>query len=81
MQSYLMDIGFDIWKSVVIGYTSPNTPPTYNVAKKASEHNEKSMNVILCGLSESKFFNVMHCKSKKKKNWRKFKTSMKVMKR
>lgn len=32
---------------------------------KASEHNTKAMNFILCGLSELDFVKVMHCESKK----------------
>jgi hypothetical protein len=58
-----MALGFDIWKSVVTGYTTPKTPPTDTVGKKASENDAKSMNAILCGLSESEFVKVMHCKS------------------
>jgi hypothetical protein len=34
MQTYLMDLGFDIWKSVVTGYTTPKTPPTDNVREE-----------------------------------------------
>jgi hypothetical protein len=48
-----MDLGFDIWKSVVTGYTTPTTPPTDAGQKEASENNAKSMNAILCSLSES----------------------------
>jgi hypothetical protein len=65
MQTYLMALGFDIWKSVVTGYTTPTTPPTDVVGKKPSENNAKSMNAILCGLSESEFVKVMHCGSTK----------------
>jgi hypothetical protein len=60
-----MALGFDIWKSIMTGYTTPTTPPTDAVGKKPSENNAKSMNAILCGLSESKFVKVMHCGSKK----------------
>jgi hypothetical protein len=60
-----MDIGFDIWKLVVIGYISPTTPKIDAVGKNPSENNEKSMNDILCGLSESDFVKVMHCGSTK----------------
>jgi hypothetical protein len=27
MQTYLMALGFDIWKSFMTGYTTPTTPP------------------------------------------------------
>jgi hypothetical protein len=56
-----MDLGFDIWKSVVTGYTTPTTPPTDVARKNPSENNAKSMNSILCGLSKSEFVKVMHC--------------------
>jgi hypothetical protein len=53
MQTYLMALGFDIWQFVVTGYKAPTSPPTDQAGKKASENNAKSMNAILCGLSES----------------------------
>ena len=46
-------------------YTTPTTPPTDAAKKKSSEHSEKDMNAILCGLSESEFVKVMHCGSTK----------------
>jgi hypothetical protein len=49
----------------VTGYTTPTTPPTDMIKKKASENDAKAMNAILCGLSESNFIKVMHCKSTK----------------
>jgi hypothetical protein len=54
-----MDLGFDIWKSVVIGYTSATTLPTYMTEKNESENDAKYMNAILCRLLESIFFKVM----------------------
>jgi hypothetical protein len=63
MQTYIMALGFDIWKSVVTEYTTPNNPPTDNDMKKANEHNAKATNAILCGLSKSKIFKVMHYES------------------
>jgi hypothetical protein len=65
MHNYIMALGFDICQSVVTGYTVPKNPPMDNIEKKDSEHNAKAMNAILCGLSESIFFKVMHCESKK----------------
>ena len=65
MQTYLMDVGMDIWELVVIGYIAPRTPPTNAVGKKSSENDEKSMNAILCSLSKFEFVKVMHCKSTK----------------
>jgi hypothetical protein len=60
-----MALGFDIWESIVTGYTTPTTSPIDTVRKKSSENNAKAMNAILCGLSESEFVKVMHCKSTK----------------
>jgi hypothetical protein len=65
MHTYLVALGFDIWKSIMTGYIAPKNPPTYNVRKNASEHNAKSMNVILCGLLELEFVKMMHCESEK----------------
>lgn len=65
MQTYLMDLGFNIWQLIVLGYVAQTTPPTYVDGKKLSENNAKSMNVILCDLSKSKFVKVMHCESTK----------------
>jgi hypothetical protein len=65
MRTYIMSLGFDIWKLVMIGYTTPTNPPTNTIKKKASENDAKSMNAILCGLLESEFVKVMHCKSTK----------------
>jgi hypothetical protein len=65
MRTYLMALGFYIWKLVMTGYIAPTTLPTDSVGKKPSEHNAKDINVILCILSESEFVKVMHCKSTK----------------
>jgi hypothetical protein len=56
-----MALGFDIWKSVMTGYTTPTNPPIVVVGNNPSENNAKSMNVILCGLSEYEFVKVTHC--------------------
>jgi len=61
MWTYLLALGFDICLLVMIGYIAPKNPPIDNAGKKASEHNEKAMNSILCGLSEIFFVKVMHC--------------------
>jgi hypothetical protein len=54
-----MALGFDIWQSIMTGYTTPTTPPTYTTEKKASEDDAKSMNSIFCGLSGLEFVKVM----------------------
>jgi hypothetical protein len=65
MGTYLMDLVFDIWKSIVTSYIAPTTPPIDVASKKPSKNNAKSMNTIFCNLFESNFFKVMHCESKK----------------
>jgi hypothetical protein len=34
MKIYLMDLGYDVWKAIESGYTTPSTPPTDIVEKK-----------------------------------------------
>lgn len=63
METYLSALGFDIWQSVVDGYKTLATSPTNVAGKKLSECNAKAKNAILCGLPESEFLKVMHCKS------------------
>lgn len=63
METYLSALGFDIWQSIIDGYTTHATSPTDVAGKKLSECNAKDKNAILCGLSKSEFVKVMHCKS------------------
>ncbi|XP_057821105.2 uncharacterized protein LOC131033831 [Cryptomeria japonica] len=63
IKAYIMSLGFDVWMSIVNGYTLPSQPPTDLDGKRAFESNAKTMNAILCGLSESKFVKVTHCES------------------
>ena len=65
MKTYLMDLGFDIWKSFVTIYTTIKNPPTCATRKKPNENNSKDMNSILCGLSESNFVKVIYRGSEK----------------
>jgi hypothetical protein len=65
MKSFLLSLGFDIWKSVVDGYTAPANPPTNIVGKKICNENSRVVNVILGGLTNSICVKVMHCKSAK----------------
>jgi hypothetical protein len=50
MQTLLMALAFDIFKFVVTGYKAPTYPPMDKDRNNVSVNNEKSMNVILCGL-------------------------------
>ena len=63
MTVFLMAQVFEVWNSVVNGYTTPTTPPTNTNGKKLYESNAKAMDVILSGLSRSKFVKVIHCDS------------------
>jgi hypothetical protein len=65
MKSYLMALGFDVWISVVNGYTAPTTAPSQVVAKKLYNYNSRVVNAILGGLANSIFVKVTHCKSTK----------------
>jgi hypothetical protein len=65
MRSYLMDLGCDVWLSMVNGYTTPTTAPLDIVAKKLCDDNSMDVNAILGGLANPIFVKVMHCKSKK----------------
>jgi len=78
MWTYILSLGFDIWKSIITGYTTPTTPPTDAAGKNPRENSAKSMNVILCGLSKFEFVKVMHCELKNKIGTN-FKTSTKAM--
>jgi hypothetical protein len=41
MKTYIQAHGFDVWKAVVDGYTTPTTPPTDRDGKKLSENNSR----------------------------------------
>jgi hypothetical protein len=57
--------GFQVWQSIVDGYTTPVVPPTNDKAVKLGENNSKSKNALLNGLSDTVFTKVVHCKSSK----------------
>ena len=59
MKSYLMSLRFDVWHSIVSGYTNPKTPPIDIDGKNPYHHNAKAMNAILSGLLEKELFKVM----------------------
>ena len=50
MRRYLMELGSDIWKSIVNGYTTLTTPTIETTRKKLGNDNVKAINVVLCGL-------------------------------
>ena len=60
MEAYLILLGFDDWDSVVNGYKIPKNTPTYLIEIKENEHNAKSMNAVIRGLSRIEFVKVMN---------------------
>jgi hypothetical protein len=65
MRTYIHAQGFQVWQSIVDGYTAPAVPPTNDKAVKLGENNSKATNALLNGLSDSVFTKVAHCKSAK----------------
>jgi hypothetical protein len=65
MKTYIQAHGFEIWKSIVDGYTVPTVPPTNDKAVKLDQNNSKATNARLNGLGETIFTKVAHCKSSK----------------
>jgi hypothetical protein len=65
MKTYIQAQGFEIWQSIVDGYTTPSIPPANDKAMKIGQNNSKSTNALLKGLGESIFTKVTHCKSTK----------------
>ena len=65
MNIYIQTQGFEIWQSIVDGYTTPTVPPTNDKAVKLGQNNSKDTNALLNGLSEMIFTKVAHCKSTK----------------
>ena len=65
MKKYIQAQGFEIWQSIVNGYTAPIVLPKNEKAMKLGQNNSKSTNALLNGLGESIFTKVAHCKSTK----------------
>jgi hypothetical protein len=61
MKTYIQAQGFQVWKSIVDGYTTP----TNEKVVKLGENNSKAINALLNGLSDTVFTKVSHCKSSK----------------
>ena len=64
MKAYIQAQGFQVWQSIVDGYTTPTVPPS-DKAMKLGDNNSKSINALLNGLSDTVFTKVAHCKSAK----------------
>jgi hypothetical protein len=65
MKTYIQAQGFEIWKSIANGYTTPTVPPTNDKEVKLGQNNSKAKNSLLNGISETIFTKVAHCKSAK----------------
>jgi hypothetical protein len=63
MKTYIKAHEFEIWQSIVDGYTTPTVPPTNDKAVKLGQNNSKATNSLLNGISETLFPKVAHCKS------------------
>jgi hypothetical protein len=63
MKKILHAQGFHVWKLVVDGYTTPNTPPTKRDGNKLNKNNSKAKGTILRSLLDSIFVKFMHCDS------------------
>jgi hypothetical protein len=64
-QTYMQAHGFEIWQSIVDGYTILAVPPTNDKDVKLSQNNSKATNALLNGLGETVFTKFAHCKSAK----------------
>ena len=65
MRTYIQAQGFQVWQSIVDGYTTPKIPPKNDKVVKLGQNNSKATNVLMNGLSETIFTKVSHCKSAK----------------
>ena len=65
MKTYIRAQGFEIWKSIVDGYTVPTVLPTNDKAVKLNQNNSKATNSLLNGLCELVYTKVIDCKSAK----------------
>jgi hypothetical protein len=65
MKAYIQAQGFQVWQSIVDGYTTLAVPPTNDKVVKLCENNSKAINALLNGLSDTVFTKVAHCKSAK----------------
>jgi hypothetical protein len=62
MKTYIQAHRFEIWQSIVDGYTAPVVLPTNDKVVKLDQNDSKSINALLNGLGEMVFTKVAHCK-------------------
>lgn len=65
MQTYLSALGYDIWKAIKNGYTTPSTPIIDVADKKLYRNNSKGKNAIMCRLVDSDLVRLMSYTSTK----------------
>ena len=65
MKAYIQAHVFQVWQSIVDGYTAPVVPPTNDKAVKLGQNNSKAKSALLNGISETLFTKVPHCESAK----------------
>jgi hypothetical protein len=66
MQTYLIDLGVDIYLSIVNGYKVPKNTPTNPGEKKLMSCNSRARHVIISGLTPTISSKVMGCNTTKK---------------
>jgi hypothetical protein len=71
MKTNIQAHGFQVWQSIVDGYTTPTVPPTNDKAVKLGENNSKDKNSLVNGVNDTVFTKVAHCKYAKE-IWDKF---------
>jgi hypothetical protein len=65
MKTYIQARGFQVWKSIVDGYTTPTVSPKNEKVVKLGENNSRATNALLNGVSDTVFTKVAHYKSAK----------------
>jgi hypothetical protein len=65
MKAYIQAHGFQVWQSIIDGYTAPVVPPTNDKTVKLGENNSKAINALLNGLSDTIITKVALCKYSK----------------
>ena len=60
IRASLMNLGFDIWRSIIDEYQVPTTLLRDIAHKNLLENNVKDMYAIICSLLDSEFEKVMH---------------------
>jgi hypothetical protein len=62
MKTYIQARGFQVWQSIVDGYTASAVQPTNDKVVKLGENNSKAKNALLNGFIDTVLTKVAHCK-------------------